>query len=44
MTPFAWRASVDTGQKLAAQPSFSCETDFVISLHRRKTDSPQNDI
>lgn len=39
MTPFAWRASIETGQELAARQKFSCETDFVIALHRRKEDS-----
>ncbi|CNL37521.1 rRNA (Guanine-N1-)-methyltransferase [Yersinia aldovae ATCC 35236] len=36
MTPFAWRASIECGQALAARQSFVCETDFVIALHRRK--------
>ena len=38
MTPFAWRASMETGQELAARHSFVCETDFVIAVHRRKED------
>ena len=36
MTPFAWRASIETGQELAARQSFVCETDFVIAVHRRR--------
>ena len=38
MTPFAWRASIETGQELAARQSFTCETDFVIAVHRRRED------
>lgn len=38
MTPFAWRASIETGQALAARQVFICETDFVIALHRRRED------
>lgn len=44
MTPFAWRASIETGQELRGQPFFACETDFVIALHRRKTDCGINTI
>lgn len=40
MTPFAWRASLETGQELAARRTFICETDFVIALHRRKAEDP----
>ncbi|WP_227722685.1 23S rRNA (guanine(745)-N(1))-methyltransferase [Yersinia proxima] len=38
MTPFAWRASIETGQELAARQTFACETDFVIAVHRRRED------
>ncbi|HDL8054939.1 TPA: 23S rRNA (guanine(745)-N(1))-methyltransferase [Yersinia enterocolitica] len=38
MTPFAWRASIETGQELAARQCFVCETDFVIAVHRRRED------
>ncbi|WP_145553208.1 23S rRNA (guanine(745)-N(1))-methyltransferase [Yersinia bercovieri] len=38
MTPFAWRAAIETGQELAARHTFICETDFVIALHRRKAE------
>ncbi|CNI28454.1 23S rRNA methyltransferase A [Yersinia thracica] len=38
MTPFAWRASIETGHELAARHSFICETDFVIAVHRRRED------
>ncbi|CNF16188.1 23S rRNA (guanine(745)-N(1))-methyltransferase [Yersinia bercovieri] len=38
MTPFAWRAAIETGQELAARRTFICETDFVIALHRRKAE------
>ncbi|WP_367671250.1 23S rRNA (guanine(745)-N(1))-methyltransferase [Serratia symbiotica] len=36
MTPFAWRASPEVQQQLAASESFACETDFVIAVHRRQ--------
>lgn len=35
MTPFAWRATEAVMQDLAQRESFSCETDFTISLFRR---------
>lgn len=35
MTPFAWRASEEVKAALLAETAFSCETDFVIRLHRR---------
>lgn len=44
MTPFAWRASVETGQELAASQTFTCETDFVIALHRRKAEASAAEI
>ncbi|CAI0767538.1 MULTISPECIES: 23S rRNA (guanine(745)-N(1))-methyltransferase [Serratia] len=36
MTPFAWRASPEVRQRLAASENFSCETDFVIAAYRRR--------
>lgn len=36
MTPFAWRASPEVQQRLAASSAFDCETDFAISLYRRQ--------
>ncbi|KAB7896045.1 23S rRNA (guanine(745)-N(1))-methyltransferase [Rouxiella sp. S1S-2] len=36
MTPFAWRATEAVMAELSQRESFSCETDFVISLFRRK--------
>ena len=35
MTPFAWRASAQVWEHLAAQSEFACETDFAIRIHRR---------
>lgn len=35
MTPFAWRATADVGQRLQDMQTFSCETDFIIRLHQR---------
>jgi 23S rRNA (guanine745-N1)-methyltransferase len=35
MTPFAWRASPQVQQQLAATTAFACETDFAIRLYRR---------
>ncbi|MGL5762250.1 MAG: 23S rRNA (guanine(745)-N(1))-methyltransferase, partial [Plesiomonas shigelloides] len=35
MTPFAWRASEQVWEHLAAQSEFACETDFAIRIHRR---------
>ncbi|MGL4269590.1 MAG: 23S rRNA (guanine(745)-N(1))-methyltransferase [Plesiomonas sp.] len=35
MTPFAWRASAQVWENLAAQSEFACETDFAIRIHRR---------
>jgi len=35
MTPFAWRATEEVKAALLAETSFSCETDFLIRLHRR---------
>ena len=35
MTPFAWRASAQVWEHLAAQREFACETDFAIRIHRR---------
>lgn len=35
MTPFAWRASAQVWESLAAQSEFACETDFAIRIHRR---------
>lgn len=34
MTPFAWRASAQVWEHLAAQSEFACETDFAIRIHR----------
>lgn len=34
MTPFAWRASPQVQQALAATNDFACETDFAIRLYR----------
>jgi 23S rRNA (guanine745-N1)-methyltransferase len=36
MTPFAWRATEALMQSLSQREAFACETDFVISLFRRK--------
>ncbi|CAI0690979.1 Ribosomal RNA large subunit methyltransferase A [Serratia entomophila] len=36
MTPFAWRASPEVQQRLAASEGFACETDFVIAAYRRR--------
>ncbi|CAM3620071.1 MULTISPECIES: 23S rRNA (guanine(745)-N(1))-methyltransferase [Yersinia] len=41
MTPFAWRASVETGQQLAEMETFACETDFVIRVHQRHIDKTE---
>jgi len=38
MTPFAWRATEEVGAALKNETVFSCETDFVIRLHQRKSD------
>nr|WP_250318466.1 23S rRNA (guanine(745)-N(1))-methyltransferase [Rosenbergiella gaditana] len=35
MTPFAWRASENVWQYLADSKSFSCETDFKITVWRK---------
>jgi len=35
MTPFAWRATEAVMAELSQRESFSCETDFMISLFRR---------
>jgi 23S rRNA (guanine745-N1)-methyltransferase len=35
MTPFAWRATEAVMQDLSQRETFSCETDFTISLFRR---------
>lgn len=36
MTPFAWRATEAVMADLAQRDTFACETDFIISLFRRK--------
>ncbi|WP_029686789.1 23S rRNA (guanine(745)-N(1))-methyltransferase [Tatumella saanichensis] len=38
MTPFAWRASEQVRQTLAASTQFDCEADFRLRLWRRKAD------
>lgn len=38
MTPFAWRASEATRQRLGEMSEFRCETDFAIRLHQRQPD------
>lgn len=39
MTPFAWKATEAVKHQLAAETAFSCETDFLIRVYRRKPDS-----
>lgn len=35
MTPFAWRASISTRQKITVMREFECETDFVIRIYQK---------
>ncbi|MCW6625015.1 23S rRNA (guanine(745)-N(1))-methyltransferase [Yersinia ruckeri] len=39
MTPFAWRASIEMGQALAAMDNFACETDFIIRVYQRQAEA-----
>lgn len=36
MTPFAWRAKPEVGEKLAGLETFDCQTDFLIQVWQRE--------
>lgn len=42
MTPFAWRATEEVKAQLLLENLFTCETDFVIRVHQRKSDSERD--
>ena len=36
MTPFAWRAKAEVHAALSQQPTFGCQTDFMIHCWQRE--------
>jgi len=44
MTPFAWRARPEVWQQLTEATNFACETDFVVRVWQRESETETHEI